>query len=100
MDRRQAYEAELLATFARLGSGARTGATAERPGLSDADRDNEWRAQNNFFAALEIFRRAVHAAAALTSLRKDALDELLTRLDDAIPDTLAWDEAIAEARRY
>ena len=99
MDRRQAYEAELLATFARLGSGARTGAT-ERPGLSDADRDNEWRAQNNFFAALEIFRRAVHAAAALTSLRKDALDELLIRLDDATPDTLAWDEAIAEARRY
>ena len=39
-------------------------------------------------------------AAPLTDLRRGALDDLLTSLDDTTPDRRAWDEAIAEARRY
>jgi hypothetical protein len=39
-------------------------------------------------------------AAPLTELRRDALDDLLAGLADTTPDRRAWDEAIAEARRY
>jgi hypothetical protein len=91
LDRRQAYEVEVLSTFARLGRAA--------PGISDADRDHEYRAQQMFFSALDVFKSEVQTAAALTELRKDALGELLATLSDAAPDALAWDEAIAEAQR-
>ena len=90
MDRRQAYELEILSTFSRLGS--------RTPELSDADRDDEFLAQKTFFAALAIFRRDVEAAQSLTQLRKDALGDLLASVADAAPDALAWEEAIAEAR--
>lgn len=91
MDRRQAYEAQVLATFARLGRAA--------PEISDTDRDHEYRAQRIFFSALDAFKSEVQTAAALTELRKNALDELLVILSDATPDATAWDEAVAEARR-
>jgi hypothetical protein len=92
VDRRQAYELEILSTFARMG--ARTRA----PELSDADRDQEFLAQKTFFAALTDFRREVESAQSLTGLRKDALSDLLAALADAAPDAEAWDEAIANAR--
>jgi hypothetical protein len=91
VDRRQAYEVEVLSTFARLGRAA--------PELSDADRDHEYRAQRMFFTALDAFKSEVHTAAALSELRKDALSELLATLSDATPDATAWDEAIADKRR-
>ena len=91
MDHRQAYEVEVLSTFARLGRAA--------PEISDADRDHEYRAQRMFFTALDAFKSDVQTAAALTELRKDALSDLLATLSDATPDATAWDEAIAEARR-
>ena len=91
MDRRQAYELEILSTFARFGT--------RTPELSDADRDHEFLAQKIFFPALADFRREVESAAALTNLRKDALSDLLVALSDATPDADAWDEAIMAARR-
>lgn len=91
MDRRQAYELEILSTFARLGQ--------RMPGISDADRDNEILAQRTFFAALTAFKREVQAALDLSELRKDALSDLLAHLDDTTPDAEAWDEAIANAQR-
>lgn len=91
MDRRRAYESELLSTFARLGRRA--------PELSDTDRDDEFLAQRTFFAALDAFKSEVQTAASLSDLRKDALDELLVTLSDATPDAAAWDEAISDARR-
>jgi len=91
VDRRQAYEIEILSTFTRMGRRA--------PGISDADRDDEYLAQRTFFAALDKFKDEVRAAAALSELRKDAFGELLAGLDDATPDPTAWDEAISEARR-
>ena len=90
MDRRQAYELEILSTFSRLGA---------TPELSDADRDDEFLAQKTFFAALADFRRDVESARSLTNLRKDALSELLATLSDAAPDATAWDEAISDRRR-
>lgn len=90
MDRRQAYELEVLGAFARFGS--------RTPAISDADRDSEILAQRTFFAALAHFKREVQAARDLSELRKDALSDLLAHLDDTTPDALAWDEAIAEAR--
>src|SRR5664279_2434182 len=87
---RRDYEHQVLSTFARL---------AGRPGLSDADRDGEHRAQQIFYGALACFRAAVTDAAPLTDLRKDALADLLAGLDDTTPDRRAWDEAIAEAVR-
>jgi hypothetical protein len=91
VDRRQAYEVEVLSAFARLGRAT--------PEISDADRDYEYRAQRMFFSALDAFKSEVQTAAALTDLRKDALGELLDSLTDAALDAQAWDEAIAEARR-
>lgn len=91
MDRRHAYEIELLSAFARFGRRA--------PEISDADRDREILAQRSFFAALASFRRDVQSALDLSGLRKDALGDLLVHLDDATPDAQAWDEAIVEARR-
>ena len=91
MDHRQAYETEVLSTFARLGS--------RTPGLSDEDRDNEYRAQRIFFTALTGFRREVESALSLTGVRKDALNDLLDTLTDATPDACAWEEAIADQRR-
>ena len=90
MDRRQAYELEILSTFARLG---------RAPELSDADRDGEYLAQKTFFAALAGFRGHVETAQSLTELRKDALTDLLATLSDTAPDMEAWTEAIANARR-
>jgi hypothetical protein len=89
VDRRQAYEVEVLSTFARLGRAA--------PEISDADRDHEYRAQRMFFSALDTFKIEVQTAASLTELRKDALVELLAILSDATPDATAWDEAVAVA---
>jgi hypothetical protein len=91
VDRRQAYEVEVLSTFARLGRAA--------PEISDADRDHEFQAQRMFFLALNAFKSEVQTAAALTELRNDALGELLATLFDATPDATAWDEAIAERQR-
>jgi hypothetical protein len=91
VDRRQAYELEILSTFARFGT--------RTPALSDADRDHEFLAQKTFYAALGNFRREVERAQSLTGLRKDALSDLLAALADATPDAEAWDEAIANARR-
>jgi hypothetical protein len=91
VDRRQAYEVEVLSTFARLGRAA--------PDISDDDRDDEVQAQRMFFTALDAFKSEVRSAAALTELRKDALSDLLATLSDTTPDATAWDEAIAEARR-
>jgi hypothetical protein len=90
LDRRQAYEVEVLSTFARLGRAA--------PGISDADRDHEYRAQRMFFSALDTFQSEVKTAA-LTELRRDALSELLATLSDATPDATAWDEAVVESRK-
>ena len=90
MDARHAYERDVLSAFARL-------AGKRAPGLSDADRDNEYRAQHLFYAALDRFRGAVETAAPLTELRKDALADLLSGLADTTPSRTAWDEAIAEA---
>jgi hypothetical protein len=89
---RRDYERQVLSTFARL-------AGSRAPGLSDADRDGEHRAQQIFYGALARFRTAVTDAAPLTDLRKDALADLLAGLDDTTPDRRAWDEAIAEAVR-
>jgi hypothetical protein len=75
VDRRQAYEVEVLSTFARLGRAA--------PEISDADRDHEYRAQRIFFSALDAFKSEVQTAAALSELRRDALGELLATLWDA-----------------
>lgn len=88
---RHAYEQDVLSGFARL-------AGRRAPGLSDQDRDGEYRAQSLFYAALARFRREVEGAAPLTDLRRDALGDLLAGLDDTTPDRRAWDEAIAEAR--
>jgi hypothetical protein len=85
---RKAYEQNVISTFARL-------AGRHAPGLSDADRDGEHRAQQMFYGALARFRADVQDASPLTGLRKDAL----AGLDDTTPDRRAWDEAIAEARR-
>ena len=93
MDRRQAYERNVLSTFARL-------AGRRAPGIADEERDGEVRAQRIFYDALDHFRAHVQQAAPLTDLRRNALDDLLTSLDDTTPDRRAWDEAIAEARRY
>jgi hypothetical protein len=91
VDRRQAYELEILSTFARFGTRA--------PEISDTDRDHEFLAQKTFFAALADFRRKVERAQTLTEFRKDALGDLLAALADATPDVEAWDEAITNARR-
>lgn len=91
MDRRQAYEVEVLATFARLGRRA--------PEISDTDRDHEYRAQRMFFSALDAFKGKVQTAASLIELRKDALGDLIATLSDATPNALAWDEAIEERRK-
>ena len=91
MDRRQAYEIEVLSTFARMGR--------RTPEISDTDRDNEFQAQRMFFSALDAFKSEVQGAVSLTELRKDALSDLLATLDDATPDATAWDEAIVAARR-
>lgn len=91
MDRRQAYELEILSTFAGLGRRA--------PELSDTDRDNEYAAQKTFFAALNAFTSEVRAAQSLSTLRRDALSELLAGLADATPDLRAWEESISDARR-
>jgi hypothetical protein len=88
---RRAYERDVLAGFARL-------AGRRAPGLSDQDRDGEYRAQSLFYAALARFKGEVEGAAPLTDLRRDALGDLLAGLADATPDRRAWDEAIAEAR--
>lgn len=93
MDRRQAYERNVLSSFARL-------ADRRAPGLSDEDHDGEYRAQRIFYDALSRFRARIADAAPLTELRRDALDDLLAGLADTTPDRRAWDEAIAEARRY
>ncbi len=93
MDRRQAYERNVLSTFARL-------AGRRAPGIADEERDGEFRAQAIFYDALSHFRSKVADAAPLTDLRRGALDDLLTSLDDTTPDRRAWDEAIHEARRY
>ena len=90
MDRRRAYELEILFTFARLG---------RAPELSDADRDQEFQARKIFFAALDTFKSEVRSAAALTGLRKDALRDLLVTVADAMPDPDAWDEAISDSIR-
>ncbi len=89
---RQAYEQDVLSTFARL-------AGRRAPGISDADRDDEYRAQQIFYTALDRFRAQVADASPLTDLRRDALSDLLANLDDTTPDRRAWDEAIMEARR-
>ena len=91
MDRRQAYENEVLATFSRLGS--------RPPEISDEECEREYRAQRIFFTALISFRRDIESAAALSELRKDALGDLLNVLRDAAPDRHAWDEAISDQRR-
>lgn len=93
MDRRQAYERDVLSSFARL-------AGRHAPGISDDEHDGEIRAQAIFYDALSLFRARVADAAPLTELRRDALDDLLAGLADTTPDRRAWDEAIAEARRY
>jgi hypothetical protein len=90
-ERRRAYEREILSTIANMGRRA--------PELSDADRDGEFRAQQVFFSALADFKTQVNDALLLTSLRKDALKDLLAGLDDAAPDRAAWDEAVSDARR-
>lgn len=64
------------------------------PALSDADKDNEWKAQRVFFEALGEFRSKVQDAQVLTDLRKDALGDLLNALNDETPDAIAWSEAI------
>jgi hypothetical protein len=92
MDARYAYERDVLSAFARL-------AGKRAPGLADADREGEYRAQQIFYAALARFQGAVESAAPLTELRKDALAELLSGLADTTPSRRAWDEAIAEAAR-
>ncbi|MBN9555606.1 MAG: hypothetical protein J0H61_13220 [Alphaproteobacteria bacterium] len=93
MDRRQAYERNVLSSFARL-------AGRRAPGISDDEHDGEVRAQAIFYNALDHFRTKVADAAPLTELRRGALDDLLAGLADTTPDRRAWDEAIAEARRY
>ena len=94
MDRRQAYETEVLSTFARLG--AHSGSRA--PEISDEDRDKEYRARRIFCTALTRFKQDIEAASSLTDLRRDALGDLLNALADTAPDMTAWDEAIAAAR--
>ncbi len=89
---RHAYEQDVLSTFARL-------AGRRAPGISDADRDGEYRAQQIFYTALDRFRSQVADASPLTDLRRDALGDLLANLDDTTPDRRAWDEAIMETRR-
>jgi hypothetical protein len=88
---RHAYEQDVLSTFARL-------AGRRAPGISDADRDGEYRAQQIFYTALACFRSHVADASPLTDLRHDALSDLLANLDDTTPNRRAWDEAIAGAR--
>jgi hypothetical protein len=95
-ERRRAYERELLSTFAAI---ATTAMGRRAPELSDADRDGEFRAQQLFFAALAEFKTQVNDALRSTSLRQDALKDLLAGLDDAAPDPAAWDEAVFDARR-
>lgn len=95
-ERQRDYERELLSTFAAI---ATTNLRRRAPELSDADRDGEYRAQRLFFAALGDFKAQVNDALLSTSLRKDALTELLAGLDDAAPDPAAWDEAVSDARR-
>lgn len=88
--RRDAYEKEVLSSFARL-------AGRRLPGIADETRDGEYRAQRIFYAALERFRADVANASPLTELRRDALGDLLDTLTDTTPDRRAWDEAILEA---
>ncbi len=91
MDAKRAYEREFLSGLARL-------AGRRQPGLSDEERDGEWRAQRIFYDALAPFRSRVQDAICLTGLRADLLQDLLAELDEATPDRRAWDEAILEAR--
>lgn len=90
-ERRRAYERELLSAIANVARRA--------PELSDADRDSEFRAQQVFFTALAEFKTQVNDALLATSLRAEALKELLAGLDDAAPAPAAWDEAVSDARR-
>ncbi|HXS06748.1 MAG TPA: hypothetical protein VN723_08170 [Rhizomicrobium sp.] len=87
---RAAYERNLLSTFARL-------AGKRAPGVSDDDRDREYRAQEIFYAALARFEGAVKEAHPLTALRADALTDLLAALADGTPDRARWTHAITEA---
>ncbi len=88
--RRAAYERDVLSSFARL-----RGRTP--PGLSDQDRDREYRAQEIFYAALSRFESAVREAHPLSALRGGMLADLLAGLADATPDRAQWDHAIEEA---
>ena len=88
--RRAEYEREVLSVFARL-------AGRRAPGLSDDDRDREYRAQEIFYAALARFESAVREAHPLSELRGGALCDLLAGLADATPDRAQWDHAIEEA---
>ena len=91
MDRRRAdYERDVLSSFARL-------AGRQRPGLSDDDRDREFEAQQIFYVALARFEGAVQEAHPLTTLRADALSDLLAALCDTAPDRARWTHAITEA---
>ena len=89
-ERRAAYERDVLSSFARL-------AGRRGPGLSDDERDREFQAQEIFYAALVRFEGALNEAHPLTSLRADALTDLLGALADAAPDRARWTHAITEA---
>jgi hypothetical protein len=69
------------------------------PALSDVDRDAEWTAQNILYAVLNEARPKLLNAAALSDLRREAIQDLIAAIDDARPDRGAWDEAINAKRR-
>lgn len=90
MDARQAYERDALLSITRAFTS---------PAISDADRDNEHRAQKLVEQAFARFISDLQDAAAITALRKDVVEEVIEQVREAKPDMNAWDEAVAYARR-
>lgn len=96
---RQEYERELFSRVTELFVRPGMPQPKRAPGISDQALDDEYRAQQIFYAALARFRSEVQGAMPLTDLRRDALSDLLNGLDDLRPDRGAWDEAINAAKR-
>jgi hypothetical protein len=65
------------------------------PAISDETRDDETRALEMLKTAYAQFVSVAQDCAALTDIRKDQIADMLSRLDDEMPDFESWSEQIS-----
>ena len=68
------------------------------PAISDETRDDETRACDMLKAAYAQFVSVAQDSAALSTIRKDQITDMLALLADTCPDFEAWEERIAYER--